>query len=83
MTTAGVGLGAAIGPDRKVALNNIPPGSYWVLVKSEGAPVSTAKLRLPDQKELRASLRREAEAAKTTIELKPCQNLTGFQLNVN
>jgi hypothetical protein len=78
-------FGAAIGPDRKVALNNLPPGSYWLLVKStaEGAPVSTAKLRLPDQKELRASLRREAEAAKTTIELKPCQNLTGFQLNVN
>jgi hypothetical protein len=78
-------FGAAIGPDRKVALNNLPPGSYWLLVKStaEGAPVSTAKLRLPDQKELRASLRREAEAAKTTIELKPCQNLIGFQLNVN
>ncbi len=73
-------FGAAIGPDRKVALNNLPPGNYWVPVKSEGAPVSTAKLRLPDQKELRASLRREAEAAKTTIELKPCQNLTGFQL---
>lgn len=78
-------FGVAIGADRKVALNNLPPGSYLVLVKSsgEGATVSTAKLRLPDQKELRASLRREAEAAKTTIELKPCQDLTGFQLNVN
>ena len=73
-------FGAAIGPDRKVVLNNLPPGSYWVLVKSSGE--GTARLRLPDQKELRASLRREAEAAKTTIELKPCQNLTGFQLNV-
>ena len=73
---------APIGPDGKVALNSLPPGSYWVLVKSsgEGARVPTVKLRLPDQKELRASLRREAEAVKTTIELKPCQNLTGFQL---
>ena len=74
-------FGAAIGHDRKVALNNLPPGSYWVLVKStEGGSVSTAKLRLPDQKEQRASLRRDAEAAKTTIELKPCQDVTGFQL---
>jgi hypothetical protein len=78
-------FGAAIGPDGKVALNNLPPGSYFVLVKSsgEGGAVSTDKLRLPDQKELRASLRREAEAAKTTIELKPCQALTGFALKMN
>jgi hypothetical protein len=78
-------FGAPIGPEGKVALNSLPPGSYWVLVKSsgEGAAVSTVKLRLPDQKELRASLRREAEAAKTTIELKPCQNLTGFPLKSN
>ena len=75
-------FGAAIGPDGKVVLNNLPPGSYRVLVKSsgEGGSVSTTKLRLPDQKELRASLLREAEAAKTTIELKPCQHLTGFPL---
>jgi len=78
-------FGTAIGQDGKVALNSLPPGSYWVLVKSsgEGAPVSTAKLRLPDQRELRASLRREAEAAKTAIELKPCQHLTGFSLTLN
>jgi hypothetical protein len=78
-------FGAAIGPDRKAALNNLPPGSYRVLVKStaEGGSVSTAKLRLPDQKELRASLRREAEAAKTTIELKPCQHVSGFALKLN
>jgi hypothetical protein len=78
-------FGEAIGPSGKVTLNNLPPGSYWVLVKSvgEGGPVSTAKLRLPDQKELRASLRREAEAAKTTIELKPCQNLLAFPLKLN
>jgi carboxypeptidase family protein len=76
-------FGEAIGPNGKVTLNNLPPGSYWILVKSTGEGASTAKLRLPDQKELRASLRREAEAAKTTIELKPCQNLTGFPLKSN
>ena len=36
-----------------------------------------------DQKDLRASLRREAEAAKTAIELKPCQDVTGCQLKLN
>ena len=76
-------FGVAIGADGKVALSSIPPGSYWVLVKStaEGAP--TAKLRMPDQKELRASLRREAEAAKTAIDLKPCQHLTNFPFKLN
>ena len=75
-------FGAPVGADGKVTLSSLPPGSYWVLVKSaEGAP--TAKLRMPDQKELRASLRREAEAAKAPIELKPCQHLTGLSLKVN
>ena len=75
-------FGAPIGADGKVTLNSLPPGSYWVLVKStEGTP--TAKLRFPDQKELRTSLRREAEAAKTTIELKPCQHLINFPLKMN
>ena len=76
---------AAIGPDGKVALSSIPPGRYWVLVRSnmEGAPVSMPKLRMPDQKELRTTLRREAEAAKTAIDLKPCQHLTGLSLKRN
>ena len=76
-------FGAAIGPDGKVALSSIPPGSYFVLAKSSAEGTATAKLRMPDQKELRASLRREAEAAKTAIELKPCQHLTNFPLKPN
>jgi hypothetical protein len=76
---------AAIGPDGKVALNNLPPGRYWTLVRpnAEGAPVSTTKLRMPDQKELRTALRREAEAAKTAIDLKPCQHLKGLSIKPN
>jgi hypothetical protein len=72
-------FGAAIGADGKVALSSLPPGRYWVLVKStgEGVTPSTVALRMPDRKDLRASLRREAEAAKTAIDLKPCQHLTG------
>jgi hypothetical protein len=72
-------FGVAVGPDGKFAIANLPPGRYWSLLKSN-TEVLTAKLRLPDQKELRASLRREAEAAKTAIDLKPCQHLTDFQI---
>ena len=71
---------AAVQADGKVALSSIAPGRYWVLVKSEKVVTSLSKLRLPDQSEFRAKLRREAEAANTTIEFKPCQNVSGFQL---
>jgi hypothetical protein len=41
------------------------------------------KLRLPDETETRAKLRRDAEAEKTEIEFKPCQNVTDYQLPLN
>ena len=71
---------AAINVDGKIALSNIAPGRYWVLVKSENVGSPFTKLRSPDQAEFRAKLRREAEAANTTIEFKPCQNVSGFQI---
>jgi hypothetical protein len=37
-------------------------------------------MRLPDQTEARARLRRNAEAAKTEIELKPCHGVVDFRL---
>jgi len=37
-------------------------------------------LRLPDETETRAKLRRDAEDAKNAIEFKPCQNVTDYQL---
>jgi hypothetical protein len=36
-------------------------------------------MRAPDETETRARLRRDAEAAKVEIELKPCQNVTDFK----
>jgi hypothetical protein len=71
---------AGVSADGKIALNSIAPGRYWVLMKSEKVVTSVTKLRLPDQAEFRANLRREAEAANTTIEFKPCQNVSGFKL---
>jgi hypothetical protein len=75
---------APVSPDGAIALNNIAPGRYWIVAQpaiDETVPPLT-KLRLPNEIELRAKLRREAEAAKTEIEFKPCQNITDFQLTL-
>jgi len=73
---------APVSPDGKIALNNIAPGRYWVLAQTfnEDAVTPLTKLRLPHETATRARLRRDAEAGKTELELKPCQNVSDFQL---
>jgi hypothetical protein len=68
--------GAAVGPDGKIAMNSIAPGRYWVVAQpaNDEANSPVRKLRSPDAAETRTRLRRDAEAAKTEIELKPCQS---------
>jgi hypothetical protein len=69
--------------DGSFNLSNLPPGRYWAIALVAGAKESQLKttIRLPEEKELRARLRRSAEAAKTEIELKPCQNITDYSLS--
>jgi len=73
---------APVSPEGKIAMHNLAPGRYWVLAQpfTEDAATPLTRLRLPHETESRTRLRREAEAAKTEIELKPCQNVTDFQL---
>lgn len=67
--------------DGTFSFNNLAPGRYLTLVQSLDAQTTTpAKLRLPESAETRAKLRRAAESQKTTLELKPCQNLTNYEL---
>jgi hypothetical protein len=67
--------------DGTFSLNNLPPGRYLTLVQSLDAQTNTlAKLRLPESAETRTKLRRAAESQKANLELKPCQNLTDFEL---
>jgi len=68
--------------DGSFAVGNVPPGRYWVLAKpaAESDSNMLSKLRLPDETELRAKILREGELAKTTAELKPCQNLTDYRV---
>jgi hypothetical protein len=69
---------SAIGEDQTFAFNNVPPGKYLALIDAPSSPLS--KLRLPESAPTRTKLRRTAEAKKSAIELKPCQNVTDYQL---
>jgi hypothetical protein len=71
-----------VAADGSFALNNLPPGRYWAIAKASDENESNvlSKLRLPDEAEARAKLRKEAELAKLETELKPCQNVTDYSL---
>jgi hypothetical protein len=71
-----------INEDKTFGLSNLPPGRYWALVGTipDGETKWMSKLRLPEQSETRSRLRREAEASRIELELKPCQNIDGYQL---
>jgi hypothetical protein len=73
--------GVPVNAGGKITLTNLAPGRYWLLARPslEGG---LTKLRLPDATELRATLRREAEAVKTEVEFKPCQNVADYRLKL-
>ncbi len=74
-----------INEDGTFLITSLPPGKYFTLVQRSQTdiPTTTDKLRLPDAVEARTKLRRAAEAAKSEVELKPCQNLTDVVLRQN
>ena len=71
-----------IAADGTFALNNLPPGRYWLLTQTnvDAQIANTTKLRQPEAATARTKLRRTAETQKTEIQLKPCQNLIDYQL---
>jgi hypothetical protein len=73
---------APVAADGKITLNNVAPGRYWIVAQPaiDNALSPLTKLRLPDETETRAKLRRDGEAAKTEIGFTPCQNVTDYQL---
>jgi hypothetical protein len=75
-------LAAPVNADKTISLNNVPPGRYLMLLQPALDKVrpTLTKLRLPDESETRARLRREAEDAKMEIEFKPCENIAGYEL---
>jgi hypothetical protein len=75
---------APVEADGSFSMGHVPPGRYWTLAK----PVTpenesrTTALRNPASAAARVRLRREAEAAKSEIELKPCESVRDFRLPV-
>ena len=75
--------GGPLNDKAQVMLNNLAPGRYWVLtgqIVVDAGLSQMAKARLPDGTRTRAALRRQGEAGKTQIELKPCQQMVDFEI---
>jgi len=77
-------FGSPMSPEAKFAFNNVPPGRYWLVAQplAENEGPSPSRHRFPHETAFRARLRREAEATKNEIELKPCQNVADFQISL-
>jgi hypothetical protein len=75
-------FGTPVTSEGKIVMNNIAPGRYWIFAQTveEGVPVPLVRIRFPNETGTRVQIRREAEATKTEIEFKPCQNVVDFKL---
>lgn len=73
---------ASITSDGTFALTNLAPGRYWLIARpvAENDSQERAPRPLSWDADTRAKLRREAEAANTTIELQPCQRVGDYVL---
>ncbi|HEY6121354.1 MAG TPA: carboxypeptidase-like regulatory domain-containing protein [Pyrinomonadaceae bacterium] len=67
--------------DGKFAINNLPPGRYWALIRT-AADKEMKLVQSPGESETRAKILREAEATRSAIELKPCQNIPDYKLTL-
>jgi Carboxypeptidase regulatory-like domain len=69
---------APVNSEGRFWVHNVAPGRYWILAQTgtDDTRYETSKVRLPDGTDTRSSLRSAAQAAKTEIEIKPCQDLT-------
>jgi hypothetical protein len=73
-----------VADDGSFTLDHVPPGRYFTLarvVTSENE-INTTTLRRPSEAGARSKLRHDAEAAKSDVELKPCQSVRNHQLAV-
>ena len=77
-------FGTPVDAEGKIAMNNIPPGRYWIFAETidEDSPVPLSRIRFPHETDTRAQIRRNAESAKTEIEFKPCQEVIDFKLSL-
>ncbi|HEY7911468.1 MAG TPA: carboxypeptidase-like regulatory domain-containing protein [Blastocatellia bacterium] len=67
---------AAVKDDNTFQFLNIAPGRYWIIARQIDGASEEQVRPLAWDREARIKLLREARAAKNSIELKPCQNLS-------
>lgn len=72
-----------LGSDGAFTMQNLAPGRYWIIARPapDDAPERVLRPLAWDAQE-RAKLRREAEAANTTIELQSCQRVADYALRL-
>ncbi|HKR01112.1 MAG TPA: carboxypeptidase-like regulatory domain-containing protein [Pyrinomonadaceae bacterium] len=72
---------ATLAGDGSFTFQNLAPGRYWLLARTapEESPERAQRPLAWDATE-RAKLRREAEAANSTVELQPCQRPSDYSL---
>jgi hypothetical protein len=70
--------------DASFVFGNLAPGRYWIVADAAGASDTNivSKLRLPDENDFRARLLHAGQTANHEVELKPCQNLADFHLQL-
>jgi carboxypeptidase family protein len=74
-------FGVNIAGDRSFNVDGLPPGRYWILAQPPLSPdFRLSELRLPDVSQTRTKIRVAAELNKNEIEIKPCQNVSDYQL---
>jgi hypothetical protein len=66
--------------DGAFSLKNLAPGKYWVLAQPAEQVAGVALGLKAWSAAERAKLRREAEAANSTLELQPCQRLANYEV---
>jgi hypothetical protein len=76
-----------VGSDGAFAFRNLAPGRYYLIARpateNEGQGARRAARPLAWDAEARAKLRREAEAANATLELKSCQRMSDYRLRMS
>lgn len=73
---------ASVVADGSFEFHNLAPGKYWILARlsPDNEPEFDSRLRAPAAADQRALLQHAAELAKSEMELRPCQNVTDYQI---
>jgi hypothetical protein len=75
---------APVAPDGSFTVEHLAPGLYWIIARQVRGRVEDvlSHLRSAEAAPERVQLRRDAEAAKRSLELKACEDLSDYPVTV-